>query len=161
MEKAISISPPKLGDAFQLKETAFFYSYSQQFYNGTILKWTWWMGPIKWERLVQRKRDKAVYYLFHKCHSPGSGCLLNLLPWGHLQIVGDTQKAACRYILWVFRSNEQIMILVRGLDLCMGLLKCSIAWHLSPKVHRGESIQNTSVWKIPEFICTLAFLSFF
>ena len=107
MEKAISISPPKLGDAFQLKETAFFYSYSQQFYNGTILKWTWWMGPIKWERLVQRKGDKAVYYLFHKCHSLGSGCLLNLLPWGHLQIVGDTQKAPFCRIFEMFKCLKE------------------------------------------------------
>lgn len=38
MEKAIPTAPPNLGDTFQLKERAFFYSYSQQLYNGTTLK---------------------------------------------------------------------------------------------------------------------------
>lgn len=51
------------------------------------------MNGIKRETWVRKKREQTVHWLFHKCHSPGSGCLLNLLHWVPLQRVGDSHKA--------------------------------------------------------------------
>ena len=80
----------------------------------------------------KKKRDKAVYYLFHKCHSPGSRCLLNLPHWGHLQIVGDSQKAPYCEKVEMFKCLKKRGLRNARVKINLGIFNTYVFWTDSP-----------------------------